>query len=52
MEKHLCNFYVVKSGDTLEKIAEKYNISPIKILISNSITPLQIKKGKRLYIKS
>ncbi len=50
MKKEYNQIYIVKEGDNLEKIAEKYKISPLSILIANNITPKMIKKGKVLFI--
>ena len=52
MKKEFNSMYIVQQGDTLEKIAEKYSVSTISILISNNITPGMIKKDMVLYIKS
>ena len=52
MKLYLSSFYTVQEGDTLDIIAKKYNISPIKILIYNKISPLYIIKNKILYIKN
>lgn len=52
MKKEMNNYYIVEENDNLEKIAKKYQINPIKILILNKITPNKIKKGLILYIKN
>lgn len=43
-------YYIVKKGDNLENIAQKYKIQPLKILILNNLTPEMIKEGKLLFI--
>ena len=50
MKKEYNQIYIVQEGDNIEKIAEKYKISPLSILIANNITPKMIKKGKVLFI--
>ena len=50
MIKENNRFYIVKKDDNLEKIAQKYNISPIKVLILNNLTPEMIKEGQVLFI--
>ena len=45
------NFYFVQKNDNLEKIAKKYNISPLKILILNNLTPDMIREGIILFIE-
>lgn len=50
MKKELNKFYIVTSGDNIEKIAKKYNKNPTTILISNYMSPFMIKKGQILYI--
>ena len=50
MKKSLNSVYIVQQGDNIEKIAKKYNISTISILIKNNITPNMIKKGRVLII--
>lgn len=52
MKKEFNTFYIVQKGDTIEKIAEKYQINATSILIRNNITPKMIKEGKVLYIKN
>lgn len=52
MKKEYNQIYIVKDGDNLEKIAEKYKVSPLSILITNNITPKMIKKGKVIFIKN
>lgn len=52
MKKEYNQIYIVKEGDNLEKIAEKYKVSPLSILITNNITPKMIKKGKVIFIKN
>jgi len=51
MKKEFNTFYIVKRGDTIEKIAAKYNVNPTAILINNYITPKMIKEGCILFIK-
>ena len=43
-------FYIVKKNDNLEKIAKKYNIPPLKILILNNLTPDMIRERIVLFI--
>lgn len=43
--------YIVKKGDTLNSIAQSYNINPTTILITNNITP-KLKEGTVLFIKN
>ncbi len=50
MKKYLNNFYRVKKGDTIDKIASLYGVNPIKILILNNCSPLLIKEGTILFI--
>ena len=50
MKKQNLPIYIVKKSDTLNSIAQKYNINPTEILIKNSITPKQIKEGTILSI--
>ena len=50
MKKQNLPIYIVKKSDTLNSIAQKYNINPTEILIQNSITPKQIKEGTILSI--
>ena len=52
MKKEYNNLYIVQKEDNIEKIAEKYNVSAMSILIHNNITPSMIKEGLVLYIKS
>ena len=51
MKKEYNQIYIVKEDDNLEKIAEKYNVTPLSILLTNNVTPKMIKKGKVLFIK-
>lgn len=51
MKKEYNIFYIVKKGDTIDKIAEKYNVHPTSILINNYLTPKMIKEGCILFIK-
>ncbi len=51
MKKDYNAFYIVKKGDTIDKIALKYNTNPTTILINNLISPKMIKEGCILYIK-
>ena len=44
--------YVIKDGDSLSSIAEKFNVNPTSILLVNNITPKNIRKGFVLYIPS
>lgn len=52
MKKEFNSLYIVQQDDNIEKIAQKYNVSTISILINNNITPNMIKKGMVLHIKS
>lgn len=52
MKKEFNKLYIVEQGDTIEKIAHKYNVSTLSILITNNITPSMIKQGMVLFIKS
>ena len=52
MKKEFNNIYIAQENDSIDSIAKKYNTSPIKILIENSITPAMIKKGVYLIIKT
>lgn len=45
MEKGYVPFYVIKSGDTLASLAEKFNVSQTQILVENYLTPAAIKEG-------
>ena len=51
MKKQFNNFYIVKKGESINTIAEKYGVNPTTILIENHITPLMIKEGCVLFIK-
>ena len=42
--------YVIKKGDTLASIAQKYKVNPTTILISNNISTKMIREGFVLYI--
>lgn len=42
--------YTIKEGDSLNSIAEKFNVNPTTILLVNNITPKNIRKGFVLYI--
>lgn len=52
MQKALNSIYLIKEGDTLNSIASEYNVNPTSILITNNITPKNIRKGFVLYIPS
>lgn len=52
MEKEKNIIYIVQENDTIEKIAEKFHISAIKIMINNNISPKILKKGIVLYIEN
>ncbi len=52
MKKEFNQIYIVKEGDSLDKIASIYNVSPLSILLTNNITPKMLKKGKVLFIKN
>lgn len=52
MKKEFNKLYIVSHGDNIEKIAQKYNITPLSILIANNVTPSMIKKDMVLIIKS
>jgi LysM repeat protein len=43
--------YTVKSGDTLKKIAKKYNVTVDKLKSLNNLPSTKIKKGQTLVIK-
>lgn len=45
------NFYLIQKNDNLEKIAKKYNIPALKILIINNLLPDMIKEGRILFIE-
>lgn len=51
MKKDYNIFYIVQKGDTIDKIAKKYQINPTTILINNFISPQMIKEGCVLFIK-
>ncbi len=51
MKKEYNQFYIIKKGDTIDKIAEKYHVSPISILIDNSVSPKNLKEGHILFIR-
>lgn len=42
--------YVIKEGESLNSIAEKFGVNPTTILLVNNITPKNIRKGFVLYI--
>lgn len=45
MQKEYVPFYVIKSGDTLSSLAEKFGVSQTRILVENYLTPAAIKEG-------
>lgn len=45
MQREYVPFYVVKSGDTLASLAEKFEVSQTQILVENYLTPSAIKEG-------
>lgn len=45
MQKEYSPFYIIKSGDTLCSLAEKFNVSQTQILVENYLTPAAIKEG-------
>ncbi len=51
MKKEFNQIYIVKENDNIDTIAQKYEISPIKILIYNNISPKMVTKGKIIFIK-
>ena len=51
MKKEFNQIYIVKENDNIEKIAKKYQVSPISILIYNNLSPKMIKRGRVLFIK-
>ncbi len=51
MKKEFNQFYIVKQGDTIDKIAQKYGVSALSILIENAISPKMIREGFVLFIK-
>lgn len=51
MKKEYNQIYIVKENDNIEKIAKKYQVSPISILIYNNLSPKMIKRGRVLFIK-
>ncbi len=51
MKKELNIIYFVKKNDTINSIAERYNISAFSILIYNNITPNMLYEGMPLFIK-
>lgn len=51
MKKEFNQIYIVKENDNIEKIAKKYQVSPIYILIYNNLSPKMIKRGRVLFIK-
>jgi len=50
MKKENLPIYIVKKGDTLNSIAQRYNILPTEILLQNRILPKQVKEGFVLHI--
>ena len=52
MKKEKNILYIVEENENIEKIAKKYNVSTLSILIYNNLTPSMIKKGMPLIIKS
>lgn len=51
MKKEFNTFYIVKKGDTIDKIAKNYGVNATSILIINNITPKMVRPGSVLYIK-
>lgn len=51
MKKEYNCFYMVKKGEMIDDIANKYGINATAILISNLTTPQMIKEGCVLFIK-
>ena len=45
MKKIFAPYYIVKKGDTLASISQKFDISPTQILVENYLTPSSIKEG-------
>lgn len=45
MQKEYLPFYVIKSGDTLASLSEKFDVSQTQILVENYLTPSAIKEG-------
>ena len=50
MKKQFSPYYIVKEGDTLASISEKFEVPPTQILVENFITPAGIKEGVILSI--
>lgn len=52
MQKEINDFYIVKKNDTLDKIAMKCKIPSLKIILLNKISPLSIKEGDVILVKT
>ncbi len=52
MQKIKDPIYIVKANESLNQIAEKFDINPTKILIDNGCTPKMIKENVVLLLKS
>ena len=50
MKIEKCPIYEIKEGDSLNSIAQKFDVNPTSILLANNISPKQIRKGFVLYI--
>lgn len=50
MKAVLNKFYTIKKGDTINSIANLYNVNPFKVLIYNNISPMTLKEGNVLFI--
>ncbi len=50
MKKIYMPYYIVKKGETLDSISQKFDINPTQILVENYLTPAQIKAGTILSI--
>ena len=52
MKKYLNNFYYVKKGDTIASISSFCNVNPLSILLLNKVSPLSLKEGEILLVKT
>ncbi len=49
MQRQKVSIYKIKNVDTLSTIAQKFNVNPTEILITNQISPKQIFEGNIIY---
>ncbi|MBR1890771.1 MAG: LysM peptidoglycan-binding domain-containing protein [Clostridia bacterium] len=45
-------YYIVKKGETLKSVSQKFSVPATKILLDNDIAPRDVKEGVLLIIKT